>query len=1034
MSAQEADRAGELGLARAAPTRQVLTVVFTDLSDSTRLGGEMEAEHYSEMLREVRAVCQRVIPQHGGTIVRLQGDGLLAIFGHPTPRPDDARRATEAALELHAGVRKLQVRTDSAAAVDLALHTGIHAGMVLLDEGDTLRGRFELLGNVPNLAARLSAVARRGEVVVSAETLGPELAFFETGERELLELRGSGAPIAAHRVLGRAGVATRFEASARRGLAPFVGRERELAQLETLLADVRAGQARRTAIVAPPGVGKTRLADELLRRAEGLGCRVLRGYCDTQSAAEPLQPFAQMLRGLFELREGMGVVEARAQVERHLVALDPQHTIDAGALLRVLALETAAAAAPPPVGAAAGAIGALLERLAAAAPVVLFVDDWQWADRAAREAYAAVCARSDRPILAFVARHPSSEVALDPQAGTEIALAPFDDAEATRAIARLLPDADPFVSAEIRQSAGGNALFLEELCHSVAHGGAQRRAVLAPGSAAWLHALIESRVARLPPGQRELVRAAAIVGKVVPNRLFEAVTGVPADDPRVQALADQDLLYTADGQLHFKHGITRDVVYAAIGLHERMAMHLRVAIAVRGREDGGTQDVELLAYHYGAGGSSGEAAHYAELAGDKAMRASALDRAQYHYRAALEAINPLGPDAQAYPRWMAIVQRLGLACVFDPSTAHLDVLRRAVAIATARQDHGAVAQAEHWLGYILYALGEPRPAIAHCERALLAIGAPAGDALAVQVRATLGQARAGAGQYAQALPLLDEAIRIKQRHRSGSRPAVGLSYTLACKAALLADQGHFDDGHAVFAEALDAVRGVEHEVVASVLGWQCLAYLWQGRWDEALAVAGEAQRVAERVKSQYIYAMNQAMGARAAWCLQPGAAALQSMRDATAWLEAGERRLNISLNHAWLAEALFEGGDPDALRHHAALALARTRRLDRLGQVAAHRLLARAHAADPAASERHLARAFAAARKRGSPHEQAVSELCAAQLAADRGDRAAARARLDPALQAFEALAMHWHLAAGQRLLATLSAAPRAAPDHASAP
>lgn len=1017
-------------MARAAPTRQVLTVVFTDLSDSTRLGAEMEAEHYSEMLSDVRAVCQRVIAQHGGMVVRFQGDGLLAIFGHPVPRPDDARRATEAALELHAAVRELRVRTRSASVVDLALHTGIHAGVVLLDEGDTLRGRFELLGTVPNLAARLSSEARRGEVLVSAETLGPELAFFETGERELLELRGSGTPLAAHRVLRRAGVATRFEASTRRGLAPFVGRERELAQLDALLADVRAGQARRAAIVAPPGVGKTRLADELLRRAEGLGCRVLRGYCDTQSAAaEPLQPFAQMLRALFDLHDGMGAVEARGLVERQLAMLDPQHTIDTAALLRVLALDAAAAPSPPEAGAAARAIGQLIDRLAAAAPVVLFVDDWQWADLAAREAYATVCARPDRPILAFVARHPSSEIGLEPQAGAEIALAPFDDAEAARAIARLLPDADPFVMAEIRQSAGGNALFLEELCHSAAHGGA-RRVALAPGSAAWLHALIESRVARLPPAQRELVRAAAIVGKVVPNRLFEALTGVPAGDPRVQALADQDLLYAADGQLHFKHGITRDVVYAAIGLHERMAMHLRVAIAVRGREEAGTQDVELLAYHYGAGGSAGEAAHHAELAGDKAMRASALDRAQYHYRAALESLNPLGPDVRAYPRWMAIAQRLGLACVFDPSTTHLDVLRRAVGLATARRDHAAVAQAEYWLGYILYALGEPRPAIAHCEHALQAIGAQAGDALAVQVRATLGQACAGAGRYAQALPLLDEAIQVKQRHRSGSRPAVGLSYTLACKAALLADQGHFEDGHAVFAEALAAVRGVEHEVVASVLGWQCLAYLWQGRWDEALGVAGEAQRVAERVKSQYIYAMNQAMGARAAWCLQPNAAALQSLRDATAWQEAGERRLNISLNHAWLAEALFESGDTAAMRHHAARALARAQRLDRLGQAAVHRLLARrVSTSDPRMSDLHLERARASALARGSRHEQAVTELCAAQIAAERGDRNAARSRLEPALRAFEALAMSWHLAAAQDLLA---AAPRAAPDHAS--
>lgn len=1021
MSADDGSEGGARAAAREAPLRQVLTVVFSDLSDSTRLGAQLEAETYSEMLRDVRSACQRIIAAHDGTLVRLQGDGLLAIFGHPAARPDDARRATEAALDLHAAVRELQVRTRNGEAVALDLHTGIHAGLVLIDEGDALRGRFELLGNVPNLAARLSTEARRGEIVVSAETLGPESAFFETGARELLRLRGSDAPIAAYRVRGRAGIATRFEASARRGLAPLVGRERELDHLGALLAEVRTGALRRAAIVAPPGVGKTRLADELLRRAESLGCRVLRGYCEAASSAEPLQPFLQILRELFGLNEGLDPAEARRRVEHGVADLDPDARVDTAALLRLLALDTGAPNAAPEATPAA-ALGPLFSCLAATAPLVLFVDDWQWADQAARQALETICTQAAQPILALVARHPPVDLALGPGPAATIELAPFDDAEAARAIARLLPDADPFVAAEIRRYAGGNALFLEELCHSAAHDGARRGTAIAPGAAAWLHALIESRVARLPREQRDLLRAAAVIGNVVPNALFEAISGVAVGDERVRALAHLDLLYAGTGQLHFKHGITRDVVYAGIGLHERMAIHLRVAIAVRGRESPGAQDAELLATHYGAGGSRAEAAHYAELAGDKAMRRSALDRAQLHYRAALEALDPLGPDAGAYARWMEILRRLGLACVFDPSPAHLDVLRRAVGIATARRDLAAVAQAEYWLGYVLYALGEPGPAIQHFEEALLALGADTRDALAVQVRATLGQARAAAGHYAQALLLLDAAIAVKQQHRSGTRPAVGLSYTLACKAALLADQGRFDDAHGVFAQALAALRGIEHEVVASVLGWQCLAYLWQGRWDAAGAAASEAQRVAVRVKSQYMYAMNQAMGARAAWCREPDPAALQALRDATRWLEAGERRLNVSLNHAWLAEAALTAGERAAMRQHAAAALLRARRLDRLGAAAVHRLLARASAPERDRSEHHLAHATLAAQARGSAHEHALNALCGAQLAADRGERDTARARIDAARRAFETLAMRPQLTAAEQLLAALEA------------
>ena len=452
-------------------------------------------------------------------------------------------------------------------------------------------------------------------------------------------------------------------------------------------------------------------------------------------------------------------------------------------------------------------------------------------------------------------------------------------------------------------------------------------------------------------------------------------------------------------------------------------MHLRIAIAMRERVASGGQDIyEALAYHYGAGGSVTEAAHYAELAGDKALRASALDRAQLQYRAALEAFDPLGSASDAYRRWMSIAHRLGLVCVFDPSRDHLDILQRAAAIAVTRNDNASVAQAEYWLGYIQYGLGEPRIAIDHCERALRAAGSDADDALSVQIRATLGQAKAASCDYGQALPLLDAAIAVKRHHRSGARPAVGLSYTLACKAGVLGDRGLFEQAQTAFDEAIDAIRGSNHEVEASVLGWRSLVYMWQGRWPEARAAATEAQRMAERVKSMYIFAMGQAMGACASWSMHHTPQALQTLIDATSWLETGDRRLNISLNHAWLADAMLDSGQHRPMRRHAAQALARARRYDRLGQAITYRTLARAaaQAPDAALPTRYLTLAFGAAYARESPHEVAQTQLCAAEIAVSRDDRHAAIAQLDPATRGFESMAMAWHLAKAQRLRSSL--------------
>ena len=133
-----------------------------------------------------------------------------------------------------------------------------------------------------------------------------------------------------------------------------------------------------------------------------------------------------------------------------------------------------------------------------------------------------------------------------------------------------------------------------------------------------------------------------------------------------------------------------------------------------GPAGGEEEPYELLAYHYGASGEAAEAARYAELAGDKAMAASALDRAQIQYRAALAALDQ-ERAVSTYERWLQIAQRLALCCVFDPSREQLGVVQRAVELATARNDRSAMARAEYWVGYITYALGESGTATRHLE-------------------------------------------------------------------------------------------------------------------------------------------------------------------------------------------------------------------------------------------------------------------------------------------------------------------------------
>ncbi|HJV70330.1 ATP-binding protein [Ideonella sp.] len=1003
--------------------RRYLTVLFTDLSGSTQLGDLLQAEHYAAMLGALRALCRDIVPRHGGRIARLQGDGMLAIFGYPDPHEDDGRRAIEAALDLHQAIGRVAVDGSVVRAGTLGLHSGVHAGLVFVSDGDVERGRFELLGSVPNIAFRLADVARRGEIVVSEETLGPQMHFFSLGEREWITPRGRKQALPAYRILGRAALQRRYEARRQRGLAPFVGRQSELSALLAALRGAAGGRPACVAVCGGPGVGKTRLIEEFVRQPELQGWRVLMGHCESYLGAEPLQPFLQMLRGLLGLPlASPGSALPASPVLDALGALGDEGRAARDALARAVPLVQPGTGRLAPAG--GGAMTILrdaFDACAALQPLLLVLDDWQWADEASQHTLDALRSLG-RPLLVLLAVRSGGDTVLD--AGTTaLALSPLALPEAQAAMRHLLPRADPFLVAQIHQHAGGNPLFIEELCH-IAHDAAERHAPEpSPGGAAWLSALIASRVARLSADQLGLVQAAAVIGNAFPAWLLERLCSIEAGGPQIMRLAELDLIFPAEqpGWLRFKHGVTRDVVYEGIALEQRTALHRRVAeaLAPAAGKTPPEEFVETLAYHCGAGALHEDAARYAEWAGDKAAAAAALDRARSQYTAALQALDALEPhtDAQCL-RWCAVAEKLGMACVFDPLALGdgLGLFERGLALARAGGSVPAIARAEYWMGYLLYARGIARPSRVHCE-ASLALAAELGDErLAAQVRATLGQVLHAAGDYARALPLLDSAIDSKRRQRRpGSSVAVGSAYALACKGALLGDQGRFDLADECFAEAMELLGDTPHQVASSVRNWISCCWQWQGRWEEAAAMAETSVGVAERVRSRQLLAMSRALRGHARWVLHGRDDDLQAMRDSIAWIEERRGGLVTSLNYGHLVDACASRGLQAEARRHAARLLLRARQRDHLGQAEGCRALARI-TGEPARADRWLAQADRAADARGAAHEHAKTALCRAELARAQDRPADAAAWLDRAAAGFERLGMAWHLAQARAL------------------
>jgi tetratricopeptide (TPR) repeat protein len=761
---------------------------------------------------------------------------------------------------------------------------------------------------------------------------------------------------------------------------------------------------------------------------------VYRGSCENYRKLAPLQPFVQMLRQIFGIRRVMAVPRASAAVLDFLSPRGEQLMRHADTLLQLLSLRGSpqSQAASRSRQAITEALRDVFAALHAECPLVLVIDDWQWADELSHEVLhivmRSITARGLLVLLGTREREQSDVLLSRAQV---IELQPFQHLESTQVIHALRPDLlDVGLSRAIHQRSGGNPLFLEELCRTLSlEASTFSDANEHHDVPQAISSVICTGLEQMAPQALNLLRVAAVIGNVFSVQLLALTSGFPELPAALEYLVRCDFVRKADADgatYRFKHGITREVVYESVRLAERRRIHSMIASLLEAHSaaiDGGDES-EALAYHHAGNGDHAKAAHYAELSGDKALAASSLDNARLHYGMALSELEKLPMDTPLKRRWLALSAKFGRVLVYNPRFDQLAVLKRSVQYASELDDTKALADVHQLCAFISYALGDYRSAIVHCREGL-AVAARAGDhKTTAQLVSDLGQSLAASGRYPEALEHLDRSLQIK-RERAATRPdrplPIGFAYALACKALVHADQGEFHLAGVVMDEANQLMLRTGHAVEGSVLGLLGMTQVWQGKWEDCIATTSRAAETAERVTFSYVFAMSQVMSGYARFMLEASPQALLEVQRAVEWLELHERLLFVSFCYGCLAEMLWSSGQYERAREIARRALQRAQEhSDPLGEAVAYRVLARefSRIGDVSATASALADAFRASDARESQRERALTSLLDAQLRYGAGERGALRETLQEVRLSFDQIDMLWHRSQAELLLA----------------
>jgi predicted ATPase/class 3 adenylate cyclase len=650
--------------------RRQLTVMFCDLVGSTALATKLDPEDLREVVGAYHRCCAEQIHKAGGFVARYLGDGVLSYFGYPRAREHDAESAVYAGLGLIQAVAKLRIGTGA----DLRVRVGIATGVVVVGEliGAGVSQEHEVVGETPNLAARIQALAEPGTVVIAATTQRLLGDLFEYRDLGAVSLKGFGDPVQVWQVTGLSTVDSRFEAL--RGTAtPLIGRDEEIDLLLRRWDQAKRCEGSVVLISGEPGIGKSRIAQTLMERLSNQPHICLRYFCSPHHQDSAFYP------GIMQLERAAGLRREDTD-EQRLTKLETVLGRATDKLSEVVPLMAELLSIPtgdryPPLNLSPQkhkekilqARLAQVEGLASQQPVLIVYEDLQWSDPSTRESLDLLVARvaTLRILIVMTFRRDFAPPWVGLSHVTMLSLNRLPPRRCAEMIMQVtggkrLPKE---IIDQIVERTDGVPLFVEELTKTIVESGVvadagDRYNAAGPLSQqaipATLNDSLLARLDRLAP-TREVAQIAAAIGRHFSYELISAVAAMPKqhiDEALTQLVSAELMLQRGnppDSEYTFKHALVQDAAYSTLLRTGRQQVHARiVAVLERQFPETVTAQPALLAQHCEKASLTKEAASYYLKAGQQALRRSAMREANAQLQKGLDltARLPDGPERQ----------------------------------------------------------------------------------------------------------------------------------------------------------------------------------------------------------------------------------------------------------------------------------------------------------------------------------------------------------------------------------------------------